>query len=131
MIYQKALLENRDFHEVLDYYLEMIRNIHIKTYEYLGGMKASVNPLAFCEGGFYGGNLKPDEKIEPVLKSATASFGITGLNELQMLHNQKSLVEDNNFAIEVMEYINKKVEEFKKADGKLYAIYGTPKTLGL
>ena len=29
MIYQKAKLENKDFYEVLDYYLEMIRQIHI------------------------------------------------------------------------------------------------------
>lgn len=126
MIYQKALLENRDFHEVLDYYLEMIRNVHIKTYEYLGNMRASTNPLAYCEGGFYGGNLKPNEKIKPLLKSATASFGITGLNELQQLHNKKSLVEDGEFALETMRYIVDKVEQFKNEDGNLYAIYGTP-----
>lgn len=126
MIYQKAKLENKDFYEVLDYYLEMIRNLHIRTYDYLGEMKASTNPLAYCEGGFYGGNLKPDDKIKPLLKSATASFGITGLNELQQLHNAKSLVEDNKFVLEVMQYINKKVEQFKEEDGNLYAIYGTP-----
>lgn len=130
MIYAKAKQENKDFYKVLDYYLEMIRNIHIKTYEYLGEMRASVNPVAYCEGGFYGGNLKPNEKIKPILKSATASFGITALNELQQLYNKKSLVEDNSFALEVMEYINKKVNQFKKEDGNLYAIYGTPK-LGL
>ena len=124
MIYQKAKLENKDFYEVLDYYLEMIRNLHKKTYDYLGNMKASTNPLAYCEGGFYGGNLKPNDKIKPILESFTASFGITGLNELQQLHNNKSLVEDGQFAIEVMEYINNKVQEFKKEDNKLYAIYG-------
>ncbi len=126
MIYAKAKAENKDFYEVLDYYLEMIRKIHLKTYDYLGEMRASTNPVAYCEGGFYGGNLKPDEKIKPLLKSATASFGITALNELQQLHNKKSLVEDNKFTIEVMEYINKKIQEFKKEDGVLYAIYGTP-----
>ena len=57
-----------------------------------------------------------------VLKSATASFGITALNELQELYNGKSLVEDGRFALEVMEYINAKVNEFKEADGYLYAI---------
>lgn len=124
MIYQKAKLENKDFYEVLDYYLEMIRNLHKKTYDYLGNMKASTNPLAYCEGGFYGGNLKPNDKIKPILESFTASFGITGLNELQQLHNNKSLVEDGQFAIEVMEYINNKVQEFKKEDNKLYAVYG-------
>lgn len=126
MIYQKAKLENKDFYEELDKYLEMIRKLHIRTYNYLGQIKASTNPLAYCEGGFYGGNLKPTDKIKPLLKYATASFGITGLNELQRLHNNKSLVEDNTFAKEVMVYINNKVEKFKQEDGNLYAIYGTP-----
>lgn len=126
MIYAKAQKESKDFYEVLDYYMQLIRKIHIRTYNYLGEMKASINPLAYCEGGFYGGNLNLDDKIKPLLKSATASFGITALNELQQLHNRKSLVEDGNFAIEVMEYINKKVNEFKEEDGYLYALYGTP-----
>lgn len=126
MILAKSRKESKDFWEVLDYYLELIRKIHIRTYEYLGEMRASVNPLAYCEGGFLGGHLKPSDKIKPLLKAATASFGITALNELQELYNGKSLVEDGEFALEVMEYINKKVVEFKEKDGNLYAIYGTP-----
>ena len=126
MIYAKAQKESKDFYEVLDYYMELIRKIHIRTYDYLGEMKASTNPLAYCEGGFLGGHLGIHDKIKPVLKSATASFGITALNELQELYNGKSLAEDGAFALEVMEYINKKVDEFKEKDGYLYAIYGTP-----
>ena len=126
MILAKARKESRDFYEVLDYYLELIRRLHIRTYAYLGEMRASTNPLAYCEGGFYGGHLKFTDKIKPVLKTATASFGITALNELQMLYNGKSLVEDGAFALEVMEHINKRVDEFKEEDGNLYAIYGTP-----
>ncbi len=126
MIYAKAKQENKDFYEVLDYYLNLIRKLHIRTYEYLGEMKASTNPLAYCEGGFYGGNLGLHDKIKPLLKSATASFGITAFNELQQLHNKKSLVEDDAFALEVLEYINKRVNEFKEEDGHLYAIYATP-----
>ena len=126
MIYAKAQHESRDFHEVLDYYMELIRNLHLRTYDYLGEMKASVNPLAYCEGGFAGGNLGLHDKIKPLLESATASFGITALNELQELHNKKSLVEDGEFAIKTLEYINQKVNEFKEKDGRLYAIYGTP-----
>lgn len=126
MILAKARQENKDFYEVLDYYLEMIRKLHIRTYEYLGEMKASTNPLMYCEGGFYGGHLGYNDKIKPLLKAATASFGITALNELQQLYNKKSLVEDGQFALEVMQYINKKVNQFKEEDGNLYAIYGTP-----
>ena len=126
MIYAKAKKESKDFYEVLDYYLQLIRKLHIRTYEYLGEMKASTNPLAYCEGGFLGGHLGFHDKIKPLLKAATASFGITALNELQQIHNGKSLVEDGQFAVEVMEYINKRVNEFKEEDGNLYALYGTP-----
>ena len=126
MILAKARQENKDFYEVLDYYLNLIRKLHIRTFEYLGEMKASINPLGFCEGGFYGGHLNYDEKIKSILKPMTASFGITALNELQQLYNKKSLVEDGEFALEVMKHINKRINEFKKEDGWLYAIYGTP-----
>ena len=126
MILAKARQESRDFYEVLDYYLELIRKIHIRTYAYLGEMRASTNPLAYCEGGFYGGHLGLHDKIKPLLKTATASFGITAFNELQELYNGKSLVEDGQFALEVLEHINEKVNQFKKEDGNLYAIYATP-----
>ncbi len=126
MILAKSRQESRDFYEVLDYYLNLIRGLHIRTYEYLGEMRASTNPLAYCEGGFYGGHLGLHDKIKPVLKSATASFGITALNELQQLYNKKSLVQDGEFALEVLKYINKKITEFKEEDGNLYAIYATP-----
>jgi ribonucleoside-triphosphate reductase len=126
MILAKSRRESKDFYKVLDYYLNLIRQLHIRTYEYLGNMRASTNPLAYCEGGFLGGHLKLSDKIKPLLKSATASFGITALNELQELYNGKSLVEDGEFALEVLDYINKEVNRFKEEDGNLYAIYGTP-----
>ena len=126
MILARARKESRDFYEVLDYYLNLIRQLHIRTYAYLGEMRASTNPLAYCEGGFLGGHLKLSDKIKPLLQSATASFGITALNELQELYNGRSLVEDGQFALEVMEHINRKIGQFKEEDGHLYAIYGTP-----
>lgn len=126
MILAKARQESKDFYDVLNYYLELIRKLHIRTYAYLGEMRASTNPLAYCEGGFLGGHLKPSDKIKPLLKPMTASFGITALNELQELYNGKSLVEDGTFAVEVMEYINAKINQFKEEDDILYALYGTP-----
>ena len=126
MILAKAREEGKDFYEVLDYYLEMIRKLHLKTYDYLGNKRASISPITYCEGGFYGGHLNPSDKIASILKSATASFGITGLNELNVLYNGKTIAEDGQFPLEVMEYINKKVSEFKEKDQRLYAIYGTP-----
>ncbi len=126
MILAKARQEGKDFYEVLDYYLGLIRKLHLRTYDYLGELRASTNPLAYCEGGFYGGHLGIHDKIKPLLEAATASFGITALNELQQLYNKKSLAEDGTFAIEVLAYINDKINQFKDEDHRLYAIYGTP-----
>lgn len=126
MILAKARRESKDFYEVLDYYLELIRGLHKRTYDYIGELRASVNPVAFCECGLYGGNLKPEDKIKPILPPMTMSYGITALNELQRLYNGKSIREDGQFALEVMQYINNYTNKIKEEDHILYAIYGTP-----
>ena len=134
MILQKSLVEHKDFYEVLDYYLDMINGIHIKTYNFLCKLKASCNPVALCQGGL--GNLKPTDTIEPLIRRITFSYGYTALNELQELYNGKSLYEERNnpncFAYEVEKYIADYVEQRKKERiaGTLpyiAAIYGTPK----
>lgn len=126
MILAKARRESKDFYEVLDYYLELIRGLHKRTYDYIGELRASVNPIAFCEGGLLGGNLKPTDKIKSILPPMTMSYGITALNELQRLYNGKSIREDGQFALEVMQYINDYTNRIKEEDHILYAIYGTP-----
>lgn len=126
MILAKARQESKDFYEILEYYLELIRGLHKRTYDYIGELRASVNPVAFCEGGLYGGNLKPENKIKSILPPMTMSYGITALNELQRLYNGKSIREDGEFALEVMQYIQKYVDKIKEEDHILYAIYGTP-----
>ena len=126
MILAKARRESKDFYEVLDYYLELIRGLHKRTYDYIGELRASVNPIAFCEGGLLGGNLKPTDKIKSILPPMTMSYGITALNELQRLYNGKSIREDGQFALEVMQYINDYTNRIKEDDHILYAIYGTP-----
>lgn len=126
MVLAKARRESKDFYEVLDYYLELIRGLHKRTYDYIGELRASVNPVAFCEGGLLGGNLKPTDKIKTILPPMTMSYGITALNELQRLYNGKSIREDGQFALEVMQYINDYTDRIKEEDHILYAIYGTP-----
>ena len=89
MIYMKAKKEKLDYYETLNYYLELIRKLHIKRFEYVGKAKANSNPLMFTQGGAYGGYLNPEDDIKPLLKSATISFGITALHELCLIHNKK------------------------------------------
>lgn len=127
LIYQEAKVTGQDFYELLTYYMEMIRSIHKRTYNYLSKMKASTNPLGFTQGGFLGGHLNYDDELGlDFFRPMTASFGFTALNELCMLHYGKSIREDNSFAVEVIDFINDKIENYKKVDGWLYALYATP-----
>jgi ribonucleoside-triphosphate reductase len=127
MIAAKAKQEGKDFYEVLNYYLEMVREIHKRTFEFLSHKKAGTNPLGFCQGGFLNGNKSPDEELgEDFLRPMTISFGITALNETSIYVTGKSITEDNSFALEVLKYINDYVDRIKKEDNILYAIYGTP-----
>lgn len=129
LIYLRSVAENRDFFELLDERLEQIRSLHKRTRDYIGNLYASTNPLAFTQGGFYGGNLRPDQKLKEskdLMGSTTYSFGITALDELQKAYNGRTLTNDGSFALSVMEHINKRANEFKKEDHMLYAIYGTP-----
>ena len=127
LIYAVAKQENKDFYEVLDNRLEVIREFLKKRYDIIRHTKACTNPMAFMQGGFYKGNLKADDEIGDLVNYMTASFGVTALNELNILATGKTLYQDPWFAEGALKHINDKVEQFKKEDGYLYAVYGTPK----
>ena len=127
MYVAKAKDEGKDFYEVLNYYLELVRRLSQKTIEFLSHKKAGINPLGFCEGGFIGGNKDPEDELGiDFLKPMTISFGIIALNEASVLATGKSIAEDDTWAFEVMQYINKYVDRIKEEDDTLYAIYGVP-----
>lgn len=126
LIYAVAKQENKDFFKVLDARLETIRCFLKKRYDLIRHTKACTNPMAFMQGGFYKGNLKADDEIGDLVEYMTASFGVTALNELNILATGKALYQDPWYAQTVLKRINDKVEQFKKEDGYLYAVYGTP-----
>lgn len=135
MILKKAQLkaekENKNvddvFFDELNYYCNLIRDIHKRTFDTFAEKKAGTNPMAFCQGGIYGGHFNPEEKIgRDFLKPMTASFGITALNETQYLYNGKSLVEDQGFVIKILQWMDALKKRATKEDGILYALYGTP-----
>lgn len=126
MIVQKAKVENKDWKEVLTYYMELGKSISLRTVDYLKTKKASCNPLAFCEGGFDGGNLDYNDSIEKILKYSTISFGYWGLNEAGKIWNGKGIVEDKEFPLQLLKFINDTKEQYKKETGVLFALYGTP-----
>ena len=135
MILKKSQIEaeksnqkvDRLFFKNLKYYCKMIRDIHKRTFNYFAKKKAGTNPLAFCQGGIYKGNFKPDDIIgREFLRPMSASFGITALNETQYLYNGKSLVEDSSFALKILQWMDKYKKQATKEDKILYALYGTP-----
>ena len=127
MYVAKAKDEGKDFYEVLNYYLELVRRLSKKTIEFLSHKKAGINPLGFCEGGFICGNKDPEDELGiEFLKPMTISFGVIALNEASVLATGKSIAEDDTWAFEVMQYINKYVDRIKEEDDTLYAIYGVP-----
>lgn len=126
LIWQVAKNENKNFFNVLSDRMEVIREFFKKRYDIIRHTKACTNPMAFMQGGFYKGNLKADDEIGDLVNYMTASFGVTALNELNILATGKTLYQDPWFAEGVLKHINDKVEQFKKEDGYLYAVYGTP-----
>lgn len=126
LIWQVAKKEDKGFFYVLKDRMEVIREFFKKRYDAIRHTKACTNPMCFTQGGLYGGNLKPEDEIGSLTEYMTASFGITALNELSILATGKSLKEDSSFANNVVDFINERIEDFKKEDGYLYALYGTP-----
>lgn len=127
MIWMKSQADNEPFEKTLTFYLDMIRNFLYRRYEYLSRAPASTNPLAFTQGGLLGGTLKPEEPIGNLVDAFTASFGITALNELNVLMTGEQLHDYGNSAVKpIVEYINNYIAKAKEEDGRLYALYGTP-----
>lgn len=126
LIWKVSKKEDKGFFYVLKDRMEVIREFFKKRYDAIRHTKACTNPMCFTQGGLYGGNLKPEDEIGSLTEYMTASFGITALNELSILATGKTLKEDSKFANIVVDFINENIEEFKKEDGYLYALYGTP-----
>lgn len=126
LIYQYAKTNGIGFFDTLRHYMEMIRDISKRTIMFLQKKKSDISPLVFSNGGFDGGNIKSESSISPVLKYSTISFGYGALNELQVLHNGKTIYEDGDFAYKTLKFMADTIDEYKHEDGILYALYGTP-----
>lgn len=131
MIFMKAESEGKDFWEEVVYWMEMSREFLKKRYAQVAHSSCSTNPLAFTQGGLYKGTKQPDEQVGyDIVKSFTASFGVTALQELCVLMNGGN-IEDTLEGFDttpqmVLQFLNKVIDRFKEEDGYLYALYGTP-----
>ena len=107
--------------------MDVIRAFFKKRYDIIHNQKCSSNPLAFTQGGFYEGFKDPDDTVGDLIRYMTASFGITAMDETTYLWCGKRMVDEGgHFAHEILKHIQERVNMYKKEDGYLYALYGTP-----
>lgn len=115
-----------EFWKILADRMDVIREFLKRRYDFISKQKASTNPIMFTQGGLYEGYRQPDEQIGDLIRYMTASFGYIGLNEATKLWEDKTIREDQSFGLQVLEFIQNRINEYKKEDGHLYALYSTP-----
>ena len=128
---QIAIISDEDeekFWKLLDERLELCKEALMCRHYALFGTKSDVSPIHWQYGAI--SRLKKGEKIDKLLYSnySTISLGYIGIYETTMLMKGVSHTtqDGHNFAIRVMEYLQNKVNEWKKETNIEFLLYGTP-----
>ena len=102
------------FWKILDERLELIYQGFVERYKSLKGTKAEVAPILWMWGGLT--RKKADETIDDVITGwrSTYSLGYVGLWETSLYMTKKNLVEDSSFALSILNFFNKKHNEWHK-----------------
>ena len=126
-----AMLSHRDmnkFWEIFDKYLDICHTGLRCRHERLIGTPSDVAPILWQYGAL--ARLKKGETIDKLLYNgySTLSLGYAGLYECTVYMTGKSHTdpEGEPFAIQVMQHMNDKTAEWKKAENIDYSLYGTP-----
>lgn len=116
------------FWEILDARLELCHRALRCRHERLLGTVSDVAPILWQHGAL--ARLKKGETIDKLLYNgySTISLGYAGLYEMCMRMIGKSHTDPDAkpFALDVMQHLNDKCAEWKKAENISYSVYGTP-----
>lgn len=116
------------FWELLDARLNLCYENSIFRYNYLKGTPSDVAPILWQHGGI--ARLKKGETIDKLLDNgyATVSIGYIGVYEMTKIMTEESHTSEKGlaFALEVMNHIKSKVDQWKKETGLGFGLYGTP-----
>lgn len=116
------------FWEILDERLELCHRALRCRHERLLGTTSDVAPILWQHGAI--ARLKKGEKIDRLLYGgySTISLGYAGLYEMckHMTGKSHTDPEAKDFALSVMQRLNDKCAEWKKAEDIDYSVYGTP-----
>ena len=128
---QIAIIADKDmelFWEMLDQRLEMCKEALMIRHNMLLGTISDTSPIHWQHGAI--GRLKKGEKIDKLLKNgySTLSLGYVGIYEMTqaMLGVSHTTEEGEKFALEVMNHMKAKCDEWKKETGLGFGLYGTP-----
>ena len=116
------------FWDILEERLELCHRALRCRHERLKGAVSDVAPILWQHGAL--ARLKKGEKIDKLLYDgySTISLGYAGLYEMcvRMLGKSHTDPAARPFAMQVMQKLNDKCEEWKKAENISYSVYGTP-----
>lgn len=106
-------------------YAQYVWDIHLQTYEKIGRMKGSTNPLMFVEGGAWM-SVGHNDPIKPIIDLSTASLGYVGLDEASNLFHNLYGSNKEEVKIKIIKFLRFITDEAKEHYGKLFALYATP-----
>ena len=126
-----ALSANGDmakFWELMEERSELVHEAQLIRYHRLRGTKSDVAPILWQHGAI--ARLGKGEVIDRLLLKdyATISFGYGGLYEccMAMLGESNTTERGQQFSKDVLQFINKKCDEWSKKDNLGFSPYGTP-----
>ncbi len=116
------------FWKILDERLDLCYEALMCRHKSLEGTLSDVSPIHWQYGAI--ARLKKGEKIDPLLYNgySTISLGYIGLYETTKLMKGVSQTDPagEEFALRVMNYMRKVVDQWKKQTGLGFGLYGTP-----
>ena len=126
-----ALSANGDmakFWDLMEERSELVHEAQLIRYHRLKGTKSDVAPILWQHGAI--ARLGKGETIDRLLLKdyATISFGYGGLYEccMAMLGESNTTERGQQFSKDVLQFINKKCDEWSKKDNLGFSPYGTP-----
>lgn len=128
---QIAIIADGDmelFWDMLDQRLELCKEALMTRHNMLLGTYSDVSPIHWQHGAI--ARLEKGEKIDKLLKDgySTLSLGYVGIHEMVQAMIKESHTSENGekFALEVMNHMNDKCQEWKEETGLGFSLYGTP-----
>ena len=117
-----------NFWRIFDERLELCHKALLCRHNRLMGTSSDVAPILWQHGAL--ARLKKGEKIDKLLfgNYSTISLGYCGLSEMtyEMIGQSHTTPEGKKFALSVMQHLNDKCAEWRKAENISYSLYGTP-----